>query len=139
MVINMDLSKENYKVSWVYLRLILIHLCFFHQFVVWVMNCITSIYFVAQINKATSAFFRKGRGLRQECPSSPLLFLLMTRGSSRLLKEASKNGSFKGVNVRTSCNNTHLLFIVDILIFHEGSVKVIENFRDIMDLFYIVI
>jgi hypothetical protein len=130
-----DLSKAYDRVSWLYLRLILIHLGFCHQFVVWVMNCITFASFVVLINGATSPFFRPGRGLRQGFPLSPLLFLLIVEGLSRLLKEAFENGSFKGVNIGTSCNITHLLFVDDILIFCEGSRRVVEKFRDIMDLF----
>jgi hypothetical protein len=54
---------------------------------------------------------------------------------SRLIKEASKNGSFKGVNIGTTCNITHLLFVDDILIFYEGTRRVIEKFKGILDLF----
>jgi hypothetical protein len=68
-------------------------------------------------------------------PLSLLLFLLVVEGLSRLLKEAMDNDSFKGVHIGTSCNVTHLLFVDDILIFYEGTKRVIEKFRDIMPLF----
>jgi hypothetical protein len=97
MVVKVDLSKAYDRVSLLYLKLILIHLGFSHQFVVWVMNCITSTSFVVMINGETSPFFKPGRGLRQGCPLSPLLFLLIVEGLSRLLKEASKMVVLKGL------------------------------------------
>jgi hypothetical protein len=65
----------------------------------------------------------------------PLIFLLVVEELSRLIKEASKNGSFKGVNIGTTYNITHLLFVDDILIFCEGTRRVIEKFKSILDLF----
>jgi hypothetical protein len=135
MVMKVDLSKAYDRVSWLYIRLILIHLGFFHQFVVWIMSCISSVSFVVLLNGATTPFFRSGRGLRQGCPLSPLLFLLIVEGLSRLLKEVEGNGSIKGVPIGVSCNITHLLFVDDILIFCEGTRRVIEKFKGIMDLF----
>jgi hypothetical protein len=87
------------------------------------------------INGEIYPFFRTQRGLRQGFPLSPLLFLLIAKGLSRLLKEAYENGSFKGINIDTSCNITHILFVDDILIFCEGSRRVLEKFKDIKDLF----
>jgi hypothetical protein len=44
MVIKVDLSKAYDRVRWIYLRIILIHFGFCHQFVVWVMSCIIEQY-----------------------------------------------------------------------------------------------
>jgi hypothetical protein len=51
------------------------------------------------INGATSPFFKPERGLRQGCPLSPFLFLLVVEGLSRLIKEANEVRNFKGVNI----------------------------------------
>jgi hypothetical protein len=82
------------------------------------MKCITFVSFYILINGASSSFFRLERGLKQWFPLSPLRFLLIVEGLSRLLKEATINDSFKGVNIGTYCNNTHLMFIDDILVFY---------------------
>jgi hypothetical protein len=43
MVVKVDISKAYYKVSWLQLRLMLIHLGFYVPFLNWIMNCITSV------------------------------------------------------------------------------------------------
>jgi hypothetical protein len=75
------------------------------------------------------------RGLRQGFPLSPLLFLLIVEGLSRLIKEAIENGSFKGICIGPTCNITHLLFVDDILIFCEGTRRIVEKFKNILELF----
>jgi hypothetical protein len=80
-VFKVDHSKDFDRVSWLYIRLLLIHLGFYHQFVSWVMNCISSSSFAILLNGATNPFFHAGRGLRQGCPLSPLIFLVGGRGT----------------------------------------------------------
>jgi len=79
-VLEVDLSKAYDTISWLYFRLILIQLGFYHRFVVWVMRCITLLYFAILINGATSPFFILRRDLRQGSPLSPLIFLLIVEG-----------------------------------------------------------
>jgi hypothetical protein len=49
MVIKMDLLKSNEKANWMYLRMTTIHLGFCFHFVNWVMNCVSSICFIVQM------------------------------------------------------------------------------------------
>jgi hypothetical protein len=59
----------------------------------------------------------------------------MVEGISRLIKKTLENGRLKGINIGTTCNITHLLFVDDILIFFEGTRRVIEKFKNILELF----
>jgi hypothetical protein len=87
------------------------------------------------INGATSPFFSPKGGLRQECPLSPLLFLLVAKGLSRLIKEAYETGSFKGIKIGISYNITHLLFVNHILIFRDESRRVAKKPKEVVELF----
>jgi hypothetical protein len=69
--LKVDLSKAFDNVSWLYLRLLLIHLGFFHSFVTWVLNCISTTSFAVLINGSASTFFKPERGLHQGCLLSP--------------------------------------------------------------------
>jgi len=78
---------------------------------VWDMSYITYVSFVVLINGVASPFFRPCRGIRQGCPLSPPLSLLIIEGLSRLLKEASENDSFKGICIGLACNITHIVYV----------------------------
>ena len=98
-MINIDLSKAYDRVCWLYLRMLLTHLGFCYEFVRWIMACISTVSFAVLINGAASPFFHAGRGLRQGCPLSPLLFLLVAEGLSRFMLVSKAEGSFRGIAI----------------------------------------
>lgn len=93
--------------------------------------------FAVLINGASSLFFHAERGLRQGCPLSPLLFLLVAEGLSRFLKKAFAEGDFKGISISPNLVITHLLFVDDILIFCDGSRRSLQTLRQGLGLFQI--
>jgi len=133
--LKIDLSKAYDKVSWLFLRLILTHLGFHINVIRWIMSCITTVSFSVLINGSASPFFHSERGIRQGCPLSPLLFLLVAEGLSRAIAEAKRNGSFNGIRISQSLCITHLLFVDDVLIFCSGSRKDAETLKEILNLF----
>jgi hypothetical protein len=80
-------------------------------------------------------FFKDEHKIRQSCPLSLLLSLLVAEGLSTSLEVATIASSLKGINLGSSCNITHL-FVDDILVFCDGSRNLIKKLHDILDLFY---
>lgn len=99
--------------------------------------CFPQCQFSILINDSTSAFFRPGRGLRQGCPLSPLLFLVVAEGLSRALMYAKRSGSFRGIKIGGSLYLSHLLFVDDLILFCDGSRSNTEKLKDILDLYSI--
>eukprot|EP00253_Pinus_taeda_P004035 PITA_04035 len=87
------------------------------------------------INGSASQFFHSERGLRQGCPLSPLLFLLVMEGLSRLIISATQEGTLRGLKISEECYLTHLLFVDDVLILLDGSMRDIRTFSRILELF----
>jgi hypothetical protein len=85
------------------------------------MSCITSSSFVVLINGETTDFFRSGRGIRQGCPLSPLLFILIIEGLGLLLKSSQVEGTITGLKIVNFTIILHLLFVDDILILSKSS------------------
>lgn len=56
-------------------------------------------------------------------------------GLSRLIAEAKRNGDISGLKITEQFSLTHLLFVDDILIFLNGSVRDIIALNDILMLF----
>ena len=98
-ILKIDLSKAYDKVSWTYIHMLLIHLGFGIAFVKWIVCRVTTVSFSVLINGAASPCFHAERGLRQGCPLSPLRFLLVAEGLSRLLKEAHRGGILNGIAI----------------------------------------
>jgi len=88
----------------------------------WIMCCITNISFSVLINGAASPFFGSERGFRQGCPLSPLLFLLVMGGLSKLIKDMYHRGRLSGIRISDGCTITHLLFVDDVLMFLNGGI-----------------
>jgi hypothetical protein len=101
----------------------------------WIMACLSSVKMVVLINGSPTKFFNSHRGLRQGCPLSPLMFLLVVECLSRLLKEAVTEGSFHGIKVASSISVTHLLFVDDVLILGCGDYQESLVFKSILTLF----
>jgi hypothetical protein len=120
-VIKLDLSKAFDRVNWLYIRMLLIHLGFGLYFVNWIMACLNSVSFSILLNGSATDFFQAERGIRQGCPLSPLLFLLVAESISHFLTEAKVGGRFSGIKISNGLAITHLLFVYDILIFCDGS------------------
>eukprot|EP00253_Pinus_taeda_P036521 PITA_36521 len=134
-VIKIDLSKAYDRINWLYLRLLLTHLDFKPTFISWIMGCISNVSYAILINGAATPFFKGQRGLRQGCPLSPLLFLLVAEGLSQLIHKATREGKVKCIEVPTNLFISHLLFVDDILIFTNTEHIEIKELKSILDLF----
>jgi hypothetical protein len=123
LILKLDLKKAYDCVNWDFLRLILIQTGFSFPSINWIMSCVVSSSFVVLINGETSPFFQSDRGLRQGCPLSPLLFILVMESFSLLLKKGQTEGSLTGVKVSRIVKILHLFFVDDILIMTKASLE----------------
>jgi hypothetical protein len=121
MVLKPILSKAFDQTCWLYIRLLLIYIGFNLPVVNWIMGCISTVSFAVLINGSASPFFRPTRGLRQGCPLSSYLFLIVDEDLSRAIQEAKRTRSIQGVKMGGTEYHTHLLFVDDVLLFTNGS------------------
>ena len=128
-----DLSKAYDRVNWTFLRLLLIQLGFSIDLVNLIMGCVTSTSFTVLINGTPSSFFRPLRGLTQGCPLSPFIFLLVAEALSRIIHNVKENMLIKGIKVSSTEEVTHTLFVDDVLVFGEGTIRNLEAFASLID------
>jgi hypothetical protein len=86
------------------------------------MGCISSATYAILINGEPTEFFKSGRGLRQGCLLSPLLFILVLESLSLALKKGQEYGLVMGIKVSRLIRITHLLFVDDIMIMTKASI-----------------
>jgi len=88
LVLKLDLKEAYDCLSWDLLKIILIQVHMGTKMTNWIMSCLDSTTFAILINGEARYLFKSGRGLRQGCPLSPLLFVFVMEGLSILLKES---------------------------------------------------
>jgi hypothetical protein len=88
----------------------------------WIMSCVVSTSYSVLINGEATYFFKSGRGLRQGCPLSSLLFILVMESLSLLLKESQREGKLTGIQVSKSIKILHILFVDDVIIMTGATI-----------------
>ncbi|KAL4346974.1 hypothetical protein GQ457_17G005290 [Hibiscus cannabinus] len=80
------------------------------------------------INGTPTSPFAIRRGLRQDCPLSPLLFNIVSEALSAILKKASVYGYFKGFLIgKNAFEVSHLQFADDLILFCGASETQVRN------------
>lgn len=133
--LKLDMYNVYDKASWLFFRLILLHIGFNLKLTNWIMCCVTSLHFTVLINDSGSLYFKSSRGLRQGCPLSPYLFLLIMEGLIRIIYEDKALSNIKGVSFNGRVNLTHLMFVDDIFLFCLYSALECQNLKFNLDMF----
>ena len=125
MICKLDLEKVYDHVNWEFLLYVLQRCGFAEKWRRWISFCISNIRFSILVNGSPCGFFQSSRGIRQEDPLSPLLFVIVMEALSRLIDKASGVGLLSGFSVggekSAPLQISHLLFVDDILIFCEAN------------------
>jgi len=99
LILKLDLKKAYDLISWDFLQLILIKFGFSLTSIRWIMSCVSSVSYEFLIN-GEPFFFHRGKGLRQGCPLSPLLFILIMESLSILIRKEIVAGTLIGIKDR---------------------------------------
>jgi hypothetical protein len=134
------MSKAYDRVDWGFLKKVMQRIGFAHQWIDWIMACVTTVKYMVKFNGGLLDSFSPSRGLLQGDPLSPFLFLFVADGLSALLHNEVQNNM---ITPKKICRNapgiSHLLFADDSLLFFKatpeeaGRVKqVIEEYASSM-------
>lgn len=104
------------------------------------MRCV-SIVSYSFINGYPCGYLPPVRGLRQNDPLSPYLFLMCAEGLSALLTKFDHDGKIQGISIcRGTPSINHLMFVNDCLHFSKADIdncldiaKVLKNYEEASD------
>jgi hypothetical protein len=116
LIMKLDLKNAFDSIDWEFLRLVLFAVGFGEKFTNWILACVTSANSAVIINGEATSFFNFERGLRQGCPLSPYLFILIMEGLSLLLKKSFSEHKISGIKVTKLIKMFHLMFVDDVLL-----------------------
>jgi len=108
LILKMDLVKAHDRVNWVFLRLVLLRIGLPLEVTDSIMACVTATCFAFLVNCSSIKNFKCSTGLSKVCPLSPLIFLLVIEGLSRIIGNAKREGKLKGVKIIATHFITHL-------------------------------
>ena len=89
MVLKIDMAKAHDRVSWLFLIQVLRRFGFCEVWIDMIWRLISIVWFSVVVNGAPQGFFKSSRGIRQEDPLSPGLFVLCAEVLSRHLNSLS--------------------------------------------------
>eukprot|EP00253_Pinus_taeda_P002292 PITA_02292 len=116
-ILKIDLKKSYDCVDGGLLRILLAKIGLRSKGNEWIMACVENVNFSIIINGIPSPFFKAERGLRQGCPLSPLLFILVMNTLSLHLNKAASELRYRLIKICKDFFLSHNLFMDDILIF----------------------
>ncbi|KAL4278435.1 hypothetical protein GQ457_03G038090 [Hibiscus cannabinus] len=127
-IFKADFRKAYDSVDWGFLMFVMEKMGFGPTWLKWIYCCLSTASISVLINGSPSNAFSIGRGLRQGCPLSPMLFILVAEALSVLIRSANKMSLFNGVRLGPSVPEiTHLQFADDLIIFCGASETQIKN------------
>lgn len=133
--LKVDIAKAFDTVNWNFISNCLHDMCLPPQFIQWVHSCITTPSFMIGFNGAVQGYFRSNRGLRQGYPLYPYLFVFAMNCLSLLLDKAAEEGKFDYNHACKETKLTHLCFADDLLIFYDGSLRLVKNVLEVLENF----
>ena len=105
-------------------------------FINWIQECTRSSWIVPTINGRPCTFFQSSRGLRQGCPLSPLLYILMVESLSKKLEHERRMGRLPGIEFTWGIKEiNHSQFADDTLILITSSSIIEEIFKRVLHTF----
>ena len=96
LIISLDQTKAYDRVEWNFLFKVVEHFNFGPNFINMIKTCYTNIESCVKVNGYTSIYFNLSRGIRQVCPISTLLYVLVAETLAEAVREESE---IKGIRL----------------------------------------
>jgi hypothetical protein len=134
MIIKIDMANAFDRVKHEFLFDVLNKFGFHSSFVSWIKACISSPWIASLINGCPTPFFQATRGLRQGCPLSPLLYVIMAETLNRRLEQERATRNIPGLKIARGVrriNNSQ--FVDDTLLLGGASQTMARRFKLVLD------
>eukprot|EP00253_Pinus_taeda_P023537 PITA_23537 len=133
MVIKLDMENVFDRVNCNFLSKVLITFGFSPFFVHLIKACIDNPWIAPLVNSCPTNFFQAKRGIRQGCPLSPYLYIIMADSLSRKLNAEKVAGILPGLKTSIGVEpSNHALFADDSLLLGGASTRISRAFDTVL-------
>eukprot|EP00253_Pinus_taeda_P030665 PITA_30665 len=133
-VLKLDLANAFDWVRHSFLFVVLKKMGFNSSFINTIAACISGPWISPLINGRPCEAFQSSRGLRQGCPLSPYLFILMEEPFSKALDHNRRFGHITGIKFGNGVKNiNHSQFADDTLLIGGASTTIARHFKTLLD------
>eukprot|EP00253_Pinus_taeda_P036625 PITA_36625 len=133
-ILKLDLANAFDRVRHSFLFVVLEKMGFATSFISLIKACITGPWISPLLNGRPGPSFQSSRGLRQGCPLSPYLFILMAESFCRALDYNHRMGLITGIKFDNGVKNiNHSQFANDTLLMGGASNIIARRFKTLLD------
>eukprot|EP00253_Pinus_taeda_P020773 PITA_20773 len=133
MIIKLDMSNAFDRVNRSFLLRVLEAFGFSQEFINIIKACIENVWITPMVNGMPTDFFSATRGLRQGCPLSPFLYILMADSLSRKLTQEQHRGTIPGIRIVQGASPVNrALFVDHSLLLGGASLRMAKAFKSIL-------
>ena len=134
LIIKLDMENAFDRVSHPYLMAVLQKLGFSREIVKVIQACISIPRITPLINGRPSDFFQTTRGLRQGCPLSPFLYIIMAETLRRALENQRKERNITRIRIEKGVKTiNHSFFADETLLLGVVSTIITRRFKKVLD------
>eukprot|EP00253_Pinus_taeda_P031912 PITA_31912 len=136
MVIKLDMANAFDRVNHTFLKAVMKKFDISDLFTNRIVECISDIWTAPLINGRPCSAFKTSRGLRQGCPLSPFLYIIIAETLSLHLEHKRRMKEITGIDiVRGAKGINHSLFADDTLLIGGASSLMARRFKEVLELF----
>ena len=136
MLIKLDMSNAFDRVKLFYLYKVLLSFGFNPTFVNFIKACTDEPWIYPLVNGRPASYFQETRGIRQGCPLSPFLYIMLADSLSRKLTIEINVGTILGIQLTKGIEQiNHALFADYSLLIGRASLRIAKVFQEILQIF----
>jgi len=134
LIIKLDMENAFDRVNHPYLMVVRQKLGLSREIMEVIQACISTPWISPLINGRPNDFFQSTRGLRQGCPLSPFLYIIMAETLSRAPEKQRKERNITGIRIAKGVKTiNHSLFADDTLLLGGASTIIARRFKKVLD------
>lgn len=136
--LKLDMRKAYDRVHWGFLQQALLGFGITGRNNELIMNCVTTVSFSVLLNGRPQGLFLGERGIRQECPLSPYLFIIRSQALSSI-NIMERNGLYSGYRLNKWASSVrHIMFADDIMLRGAVNDNTLESISTILQQYHMV-